>query len=126
MKIYLNEIYKEMPTEDAQFLYFLQIGSPKNRLYKIGTTSNIARRMKEHRRYYKEDITILWYKKVKSKYTTLRVEDNQKAEWIETEKDWECLRNDRFILPKSQASVKVRIRKIYEIPLDCNCYEVLE
>jgi len=37
-----------------EFIYFIQIREPQERLSKIGTTNNIKRRMQEHKRYYKK------------------------------------------------------------------------
>ena len=121
--IYLNKKYKYLPKNDGQFIYFLQIGNPDNRLFKIGTTNNLYRRMKEHEKAYKEDIIVLWFKKVKSKYTTLKVEDENKDFWRENT-NWKYKRNDRFIIPYPISEVVVKIRKKYTIPLSCDCYEI--
>ena len=70
-----------MPKADGKhyYIYFIQVGNPFKRIFKIGTTNDLLRRMKEHSRNYgtddqKEDIAIIWFKKVKSKWTTLRID----------------------------------------------------
>ena len=120
--IFLNKKYKKLP-KDGQFIYFLQIGEPSERVFKIGTTNNMHRRMKQHETYYKKDITVIWYKKVTSKYTTLRVEDENKDFWL-ANTNWKYKRNDRFIIPELITEVVVKIRKKYDIKLSCECYEV--
>ena len=40
--------------ENREYIYFIRIGEPAERLFKIGTTNNINRRMKEHKKAYKE------------------------------------------------------------------------
>lgn len=65
---------------NKQYIYLIRIGEPADRLFKIGTTNDMHRRMNEHRRAYKSDITVLGTIKVTSKYTTLRVEENMISE----------------------------------------------
>ena len=64
--------------KNKHYIYFIRIGEPDKRLFKIGTTNNMNRRMNEHKRYYKEDVTILGVIPVTSEYTTLRVEKQTK------------------------------------------------
>jgi len=120
--IYLNKKYKKIPKNDGYFIYFIQIGSPSNRLFKIGTTNNLLRRMREHCKYYNNDIALIWYKKVKSKYTTLRTEDSNKNYWIKNT-DWDYQKKDRFVIPEPIEEVTIKIKKKYCIPLNCECYE---
>ena len=99
------------------YLYFLRIGAPENRKFKIGTSNDVLRRMVEHATSYKEPIYVLWVSPLLSKYTTLRIEDRQKQEWIDG-KPWDYIKNDRFIIPKGVDRVGIRIRKIYEVALE--------
>ena len=100
-----------------EYLYFIRIGEPSDRLFKIGTTSRPAKRMKEHEDYYKADITILWFSPaLSSKYTTLRVEDRMKDIWKKLE-DWTYQRNDRFKIPNNVNTITIKIKKEYLIEI---------
>lgn len=131
--IYLNEKYKTLPTKQAQYNYVIQVGQTDNngnRVIKIGTTNNMLRRMKEHEKYYanketkeKEDIFVLWFKEVKSKYTTLRVEDENKEDW-KGNLNYIYIRNDRFIVPSWVDKINVKIRKNYSVNLNAMCMEI--
>lgn len=131
--IYLNEKYKRMPTKQAQYNYVIQVGDADkdgDRVIKIGTTNNMLRRMKEHEKYYadkdtktKANIYVLWYKEVKSKYTTLRVEDENKEEW-KGNLNYKYIRNDRFVVPEWVDKINVKIRKNYEVNLNAMCIEI--
>lgn len=99
--------------KNKYYIYFVRIGESGNRLFKIGTTNNMDRRMKEHKRYYKQDVTVLGVIPVTSEYTTLRVEKQTKELWREIHPDWEYLRNDRFIIPKDVKEIEIKVRKIY-------------
>lgn len=99
------------------YIYFIRIGDFDNHKYKIGTANDIMRRMLEHCAYYKETIYILWVSGVCSKYTTLRVEDNQKDLW-KSNQDWIYIENDRFIIPENFDSVKIKVKKEYVILLE--------
>lgn len=101
---------------NKQYIYLMQIGEPKERVFKIGTTNDIDRRIKEHKRYYKKDVRLLGYIAVKSEYTTLRVEKQTKELW-KTFEDWQYIRNDRFIIPESVNKVIIKVRKNYEFSL---------
>lgn len=101
---------------EKHFIYLLRVGEPQERLFKIGTTNNIDRRIKEHKRYYKKDVHLLGYIPVKSEYTTLRVEKQTKELW-KTLPDWTYMRNDRFIIPEGIEKVQIKVRKIYEFSL---------
>ena len=103
--------------EPGGYLYFLRIGAPDHRKFKIGTSNDVLRRMIEHAGYYGEPIYILWVSPLLSKYTTLRIEDRQKDEWIAS-MPWEYLENDRFIIPDGVDEVGIRIRKTYVVALE--------
>lgn len=105
---------KENAKRNKHYIYFIRIGEPAERLFKIGTTNNMDRRMKEHKRYYKKDIEVLGVIPVTSEFTTLRVERDTKEKWI-AETDWEYMRNDRFIIPEGVESVTIKVRKEYKI-----------
>ena len=51
-----------------------------------------------------------------SKYNTLRYEDKTRKQWQE-ERIGEFVRNDRFFCKKKPKTVKVTIRKTYEVSL---------
>ena len=99
--------------KNKYYIYFVRIGEPTERLFKIGTTNNMQRRMGEHKRYYKKDIEVLGVIPVTSEYTTLRVEKQTKEKWKQN-KDWEYLRNDRFIIPQNVTEVIIKVRKEYK------------
>lgn len=98
------------------FVYFIQIGEPSERLFKIGTTNNMQRRMREHEKYYGKKVVVLWQSPAYSKWTTLRVEDKMKNQWIE-EGIFEYLRNDRFLIPKKIKEVRIKVRKEYVVSI---------
>ena len=102
--------------KNKEYIYFIRIGEPADRLFKIGTTNNIKRRMSEHKRTYQKDIEILGTIAVTSKYTTLRVEENMISEW-KNKKGWVYKRNDRFIIPEDVQSISIKVRKEYIINL---------
>ena len=125
-KIFLNEYYDVLPKakQGLYYIYFLVIeDNPFYNIIKIGTTNNMSRRMREHLKNYKKNISVIWFKEVTSKYTTLRVEDEMKEYWKKHFPHWQYLRNDRFIIPKQDTEMFVKIRKQYDFTLDCNCYE---
>ena len=102
--------------KNKEYIYFIRIGEPAARLFKIGTTNNIDRRMKEHKRAYKKDIEILGIIALTSKYTTLRVEQRMIEKW-KTFDGWTYKRNDRFIIPEDVQEVVITVRKDYKIRL---------
>jgi len=104
---------KENAKRNKEYIYFIRIGEPADRLFKIGTTNDIKRRMGEHRRGYKKDITILGVIPVTSKYTTLRVEEQTKEIW-KNEPGWIYHRNDRFTIPPEVTEVTIKVRKEYK------------
>lgn len=106
-----------VPQKKGQYVYFLRIGDKKNRFYKIGTTDDIMRRMKEHCAKYKEEIYILWVSPNYSKYTTLRIEDRQKDYW-KTLEGFTHVPNDRFYFPEWITSITIKVKKEYKIDLD--------
>ena len=121
-KIYNGRKYKifsrvKVPKKKGDYLYFIRIGEEPSRLYKIGTTNDILRRMKEHAKYYGEKIFILWVSPTYSKYTTLRVEDKMKKWWIE-HTNWDYKENDRFTIPVEVTDVTITVRKDYNIQLE--------
>ena len=99
---------------NKEYIYFIQIGEPCERLFKIGTTNNLNRRMKEHEKYYKTNVSVLGVIPLTSRYTTLRVEQKMIDLW-KTFPDWEYLRNDRFIIPEDVHQVVITVRKDYII-----------
>ena len=120
--IYAGKKYKifskvKIPPKKGQYVYFIRIGEKDKRLFKIGTTDDIMRRMKEHCMKYKEEIYILWISPNYSKYTTLRVEDKQKDYW-KTLEGFTYIPNDRFYLPKWITSITIKVRKEYKIKLE--------
>ena len=108
---------KQKNGKDFQYVYFLRIGDPQERLFKIGTTNDPRRRMLEHERNYKKPVTVLWLSlKLRGRFTSLKVEEDNKEKWI-TGTNWEYLRNDRFIIPPEVDSVKITIKKDYFVQL---------
>lgn len=108
---------KQKNGKDYQYVYFLRIGDPQDRLFKIGTTNDPRRRMLEHERNYKKPITVLWLSpKLRGRFTSLKVEEDNKEKWI-AGTNWEYLRNDRFIIPPEVDSVKITIKKDYFVQL---------
>ena len=99
--------------KNKQYIYFCRIGEPAERLFKIGTTNNIKRRMSEHKRSYKKDIEVLGVIAVTSKYTTLRVEEQTIEKWKMNE-GWEYHRNDRFTIPPEVTEVTIKVKKEYK------------
>lgn len=108
---------KQKNGKDYQYVYFLRIGDPQERLFKIGTTNDPRRRMLEHERNYKKPVTVLWLSpKLRGRFTSLKVEEDNKEKWI-TGTNWEYLRNDRFIIPPEVDSIKITIKKDYFVQL---------
>lgn len=108
---------KQKNGKDFQYVYFLRIGDPQERLFKIGTTNDPRRRMLEHERNYKKPVTVLWLSpKLRGRFTSLKVEEDNKEKWINGT-NWEYLRNDRFIIPPEITSVKITIKKDYFVQL---------
>lgn len=109
---------KQKNGKDYQYVYFLRIGDPQERLFKIGTTNDPRRRMLEHERNYKKPVTVLWLSpKLRGRFTSLKVEEDNKKKWI-TGTNWEYLRNDRFIIPPEVSSIKITIKKDYFVQLE--------
>lgn len=108
---------KQKNGKDYQYVYFLRIGDPQERLFKIGTTNDPRRRMLEHERNYKKPVTVLWLSpKLRGRFTSLKVEEDNKEKWI-AGTNWEYLRNDRFIIPPEITSIKITIKKDYFVQL---------
>ena len=109
---------KQKNGKDFQYVYFLRIGDPQERLFKIGTTNDPRRRMLEHERNYKKPVTILWLSpKLRGRFTALKVEEDNKEKWI-AGTNWKYLRNDRFIIPPEVDSIKITIKKDYFVQLE--------
>lgn len=109
---------KQKNGKDYQYVYFLRIGDPQERLFKIGTTNDPRRRMLEHERNYKKPVTVLWLSpKLRGRFTALKVEEDNKEKWI-ARTNWEYLRNDRFIIPPEVSSIKITIKKDYFVQLE--------
>lgn len=115
----IHRVYSKVkvPEKKGQYLYFIRVGAPEKRLFKIGTTDDIMRRMVEHCGKYREEITILWVSPNYSKYTTLRMEDKHIDLW-KTFEGFQYIKNDRFIIPACITSVTIKVRKEYKIKLD--------
>ena len=108
---------KQKNGKDFQYVYFLRIGDPQERLFKIGTTNDPRRRMLEHERNYKKPVTVLWLSpKLRGRFTSLKVEEDNKEKWS-AGTNWEYLRTDRFIIPPEVDSVKITIKKDYFVQL---------
>lgn len=92
---------------------------------KLGTTDNLRRRRTEHNQNYRKakrhtmppdgEFIYDWFIPL-SKYNTLRVEDRTKTSYREIGFG-EYLNNDRFIFDTKPASLKIKVRKTYEIAL---------
>lgn len=95
-------------------IYFIRIGAPEDNLYKIGTTNNLRRRMREHSRNYKKPIEVLWVSPAYSKWTTLRVEERTIEQW-RTLDGFEYVRNDRFVINPDIRSVTIKVRKEWTV-----------
>lgn len=77
--------------------------------------------MLEHERAYKKPVTVLWLSpKLRGRFTSLKVEEDTKEDWI-ANKNWEYLRNDRFIIPEDVQQIKITIKKI----ILCNLHKNL-
>lgn len=108
---------------------FLYVGHYIDKLgqyiLKIGTTKDLKRRRQQHNQYYQKakhnpmpkgntfeyDFTLPL-----SHDNTLRYEERNRTRWQE-ENIGEYVRNDRFVCPTKPKSVKVKIRKTYEVDL---------
>jgi predicted GIY-YIG superfamily endonuclease len=96
-----------------------------NYILKIGTTNDLDRRRTEHNRNYKRSPNFTMQKDGKfeydwycplSKYNTLRYEDKNRELWQEMGIG-QFVRNDRFYCAERPKTVKVTVRKTYEISL---------
>lgn len=111
---------------DKEFLYVGHyIDKNGNYILKVGTTNNLDRRRKEHTTNYKKSPNFTMPKNGEfvydfslplSKYNTLRYEDKTRERW-QAENVGEFVRNDRFYCPVKPKTVKITIRKTYEIAL---------
>lgn len=98
------------------YVYFIQIGEPEERLFKIGTTNNIARRMSQHRHYYKKDVKVLWVSPQYSGSTTLAVEKRMINTWRKVE-GFHYVPKDRFYIDKNIKQVTIKVRKEWVVNL---------
>ena len=98
------------------YLAFIEDKENKIKWLKCGITCNPKRRMIEHTRKY-SNIKLVWVSPLYSTYTAIRVENNFKK-YVLKELKWKYQRNDRFILPDNVKSVKVKVRKTYEVMLE--------
>ena len=118
---------KHTTKRPKEFLYVGHyIDRDGNFILKVGTTNDLDRRRKEHNRNYKKSPNytmppggefVYDFSLPLSKYNTLRYEDKTRQRW-QDEGIGEFVRNDRFYCKKKPKTVKVTIRKTYEIPLD--------
>lgn len=111
---------------EKEFLYIGHYTDTEGRyILKVGTTKDLGRRKKEHARNYKKspkftmpqggEFAYDWYIPL-SKYSTLRYEDKTREAW-QREGIGDFVRNDRFVCRHKPKSVKVTIRKTYQIEL---------
>ena len=112
---------------EKEWLYVGHYTDVKGRyILKIGTTNDLRRRALEHTRNYRKapDYTLPqdsvfvydWFLPL-SKYNTLRFEDKNREAWKQIGVG-EFVRNDRFCCGKRKPkTVKIKIRKVYEIEL---------
>lgn len=94
-------------------------------ILKIGTTSDLKRRKREHTTNYRRapqyvlpadgEFHYLWHIPL-SKYNTLRYEDRNRKAWQDANIG-EYVRNDRFVLVEIPRTISITIRKTYEIAL---------
>jgi predicted GIY-YIG superfamily endonuclease len=103
-----------LPKKKGDYVYFIKIGN--ERLYKIGTTNRPMARMKEHLKYYNENIEILWFSPCYAEFTPIRVERKFIKKYQQNPL-FEYVRNDRFIIDESVTEIIVTVRKDYPISL---------
>ena len=113
-KIFSN---RPLPVKSGDYLYFLRVGNPDERVFKIGTTNRPLERLQEHMRAYGTDLEVLWFSPAYEWLTTLRVERRQKDYWIEN-MNWQYIKNDRFIIPPDVKEITIKVRKEYHISLE--------
>lgn len=104
-----------IPTRKGHFIYFIKIGED-SQLFKIGTTGNLFRRMKEIGRQYRTDIFILWVSPPYKKSTTLAIEQKTIDRWRQQE-GIVYIKNDRFFFSKEIKEVTIKVRKEYRISI---------
>lgn len=111
---------------EKEFLYVgCYTDTDGNFILKVGTTKDLERRRKEHTRNYhraknhtmppEQMFEYLWSLAL-SKYNTFRYEDRTIQAWKEID-GFEYVRNDRFVCHSIPEVVQVKIKKIYEIPI---------
>lgn len=115
-----------MKITEKEFLYVGHYTDTNgNYILKIGTTNDLKRRATEHTRNYRRaknytmpsDCKFEYnWKLPLSKYNTVRYEDRNRAK-LQKEKIGDFVRNDRFCCTNKPKSIKIKIRKEYEIIL---------
>lgn len=111
---------------DKEFLYVGHYIDTCGRfILKIGTTCDLKRRATEHTRNYhrtkeytlppEQKFVYDWFLPL-SKYNTIRYEDKNRQRW-QDENIGQYIRNDRFYCEHPPDTVKIKIRKEYEITL---------
>ena len=105
-----------LPTKSGDYIYFLRVGNPNERVFKIGTTNNPLRRLKQHLDSYETDVEVLWFSPAYEWLTTLRIERRQKDYWL-ANMNWEYIKNDRFIIPSDVDEIVITVKKDYVIKL---------
>jgi hypothetical protein len=111
---------------EKEFLYVGHYVDTEGKyILKIGTTNDLARRAQEHTRNYRRAKTHTmpptakfeydWVRPL-SKYNTTRYEDSNRKAWQDLGL-WQFIRNDRFYCPQKPDTVKITIKKTYEITL---------
>ena len=113
-KIFSN---RPLPVKSGDYLYFLRVGNPDERVFKIGTTNRPLERLQEHMRAYGTDLEVLWFSPAYEWLTTLRIERRQKDYWIQN-MNWQYIKNDRFIIPPDVKEIVIKVRKEYHISLE--------
>lgn len=97
-----------------------------NKFVKVGTTSDLERRRKEHTRNYRKSPVYplpadgeFYYDGFipLSKYNTLRYEDLTRQRWEEAGLGI-FVRNDRFLVEEWPEYVEVTIKKTYKFPIE--------
>ena len=119
-------LVKPNVTKDKEYLYIgYYIDADNNFILKVGTTKDLEQRRRQHNNTYRKakrytmaddsEFIYLWSIPL-SKYNTLRFEDRTKEIW-KSENIGMYIRNDRFVCEVIPKTVKVTIKKTYEIPI---------
>lgn len=113
-------------SNNKEFLYIGHyITATGEYILKVGTTNDLSRRQGEHTRNYRKTphYPLVAGSQFEydgfiplSKFTTLRVEENTKKDWI-SRQFGQYLNNDRFVFSEKPTKIEIKVRKIYEIAL---------